>query len=158
MSSHIQLVEDGRVIGLDGRPWAPMPVNAWTGFPFEAHKHMRKGEVAHRYNPNPLVFLRHGARGQARIFYRFYLIPGMGHSFSNGTTNAAANPPLASRDQLYVALTDWVEKGIAPSRIDISTAVTATNPVVKSRPICLYPQKATFVGGDVNLAASYTCS
>ena len=67
MSSHIQLVESGRVIGLDGRPWAPLPVNAWTGFPFEAHKHMRKGEVAHRYNPNPLVFLRYGASGHARI-------------------------------------------------------------------------------------------
>lgn len=67
MSSHIQLVESGRVIGLDGRTWAPMPVNAWTGFPFEVHKHMRKGEVAHRYNPNPLVFLRNGAWGRSRI-------------------------------------------------------------------------------------------
>jgi AraC family transcriptional regulator len=67
MSSHIQLVENGRVIGLDGRAWAPLPVNAWTGFPFEIHKHMRKGEVADRYNPNPLVFLRNGAWGQSRI-------------------------------------------------------------------------------------------
>jgi AraC family transcriptional regulator len=67
MSSHIQLVEDGRVIGLDGHAWAPARVNTWTGLPFEMHEHMRKGEVAHRYNPNPLVFVRYGARGQSRI-------------------------------------------------------------------------------------------
>lgn len=91
-------------------------------------------------------------------FYRFYLIPGMSHGFGNGTTNAAANPPLPTRDQLYAALTDWVEKGIAPTRIEANTAVTATNPVAKTRPICPYPQKATYAGGDVNVTASYTCS
>jgi hypothetical protein len=101
-------------------------------------------------------------------FYRFFLVPGMAHGFSNGTTNPAANPPLpgaANADgvadgtsQLYDALTKWVERGIAPSRIDISTAATATFPVVKSRPICAYPKKAKYVGGDVNVASSYTCA
>ena len=67
MSSHIQLVENERVIGLDGRAWAATPVNDWVGFPFEVHGHMRHGEVAHRYNPNPLIFLRYGARGSSRI-------------------------------------------------------------------------------------------
>jgi len=67
MTSHIPLVEDGVVIGLDGKPLAPAPVNAWAGFPFEVHPHMRKGEVAHRYNPSPLVFVRRGAHGQSRI-------------------------------------------------------------------------------------------
>lgn len=91
-------------------------------------------------------------------FYRFYLVPGMSHGFRDGTTNATANPPLPTLDQFYNALTDWVEKGTAPSRIDVSTTVTTTFPVVKSRPICLHPQKATYVSGDVNVAASYTCS
>ena len=67
MTSHIPLVQDGALIGLDGKPLAAAPINAWTGFPFETHPHMRKGEVAHRYNPSPLVFLRHGARGRSRI-------------------------------------------------------------------------------------------
>src|SRR6185503_11971598 len=105
---------------------------------------------------------------EVQKFYRFFLVPGMAHGFSNGTTNPNANPPLpgaANADgvadgtsQLYDALTAWVEKGIAPKRIDISTAATTTFPLVKSRPICAYPKKATHVGGDVNVASSYACA
>ena len=89
MGSHIQLVENGRVIGLDGRPWAPMPVNAWSGFPFEVHKHMSRGEVTHRYNPNALVFLRFRASGQARILsdrqtYNLTIAPGQVDVFPAG--------------------------------------------------------------------------
>jgi feruloyl esterase len=101
-------------------------------------------------------------------FYRFFLVPGMAHGFSNGTTNPLANPPLpgsAGADgvadgtsQLYDALTEWVEKGKAPKRIDISSAVTTAFPVAKSRPICVYPKEAKYVGGDVNLASSYICA
>ena len=105
---------------------------------------------------------------EVQKFYRFFLVPGMAHGFSNGTTNANANPPLpgfAGADgvadgtsQLYDALTAWVERGIAPSRIDISTVATTTFPVVKSRPICAYPKKAKYVAGDINLASSYVCA
>lgn len=95
-----------------------------------------------------------GGLSAIQSFYRFYLVPGMSHGFANGTTNASANPPLPTRDQLYAALTDWVEKGIAPTRIE---ATSLASPV-KTRPICLYPQKATYTGGDVNVSASYTCS
>jgi len=96
-------------------------------------------------------------------FYRFFLVPGMTHGLGNGTTNPNANPPLPANaasgmTQLYGVLTDWVERGIAPTRIDISSAVTATFPVAKSRPICLYPKKATFIGGDINVASSYVCA
>src|SRR5881409_168475 len=78
-------------------------------------------------------------------------------------SNPNANPPLPGiaggdgvadgTSQLYDVLTAWVEKGIAPSRIDISTF-----PVAKSRPICAYPKKATYVSGDINLATSYVCA
>lgn len=99
-----------------------------------------------------------GGIAAIQSFYRFYLVPGMAHGLSNGTTNTNANPPLPTHDQLYNALTDWVEKGIAPTRIDISTAATTAFPVVKSRPICPYPQKATYTSGDPNTATAYTCS
>ena len=105
---------------------------------------------------------------EVQKFYRFFFVPGMAHGFSNGTTNPNANPPLpggANADgiadgtsQLYDALTAWVEKGHAPQRIDISTAVTTTFPVAKSRPICAYPKKAKYVSGDVNAASSYVCA
>src|SRR5882724_9028913 len=101
-------------------------------------------------------------------FYRLFLIPGMTHGIGNGTTNPTANPPLpgvANGDgvqdgtsQLYDVLIAWVEKGVAPSRIDISTVATTTFPVAKSRPICAYPKKATYVSGDINVAASYVCA
>ena len=29
---------------------------------------------------------------------------------------------------------------------------------VKSRPICVYPKKARYVSGDVNVASSYVCA
>jgi hypothetical protein len=90
-------------------------------------------------------------------FYRFYLVPGMSHGFSNGTANPNANPPLPTNDQLYKALTDWVENGAAPGAVTANAAATATTPA-KSRPLCLYPLKATYTSGDPNQAASYTCS
>jgi feruloyl esterase len=51
-----------------------------------------------------------------------------------------------------------VERGKAPKRIDIFTAATTAFPVVKSRPICVYPEKAEYVSGDLNVASSYVCS
>lgn len=96
-------------------------------------------------------------------FYRLFLIPGMTHGIGNGTTNPNANPPLPGiaggdgvadgTSQLYDVLTAWVEKGTVPTRIDISS-VDKT----RSRPICVYPKKATYVSGDVNAASSYICS
>jgi len=97
-------------------------------------------------------------------FYRLFLVPGMTHGLGNGTPNPNANPPLpggvgaSGTTQLYDVLTEWVEKGRAPTRIDISSAVTTTFPVAKSRPICVYPKKATYVGGDINVASSYVCA
>lgn len=91
-------------------------------------------------------------------YYRFYLVPSMSHGFGNGSTNREANPPLPTHDQLYEALTNWVENGIAPGRMDVFSEVTETSPTAKSAPICLYPQKATYSSGDPNLASSYSCS
>lgn len=92
-----------------------------------------------------------GGIASIQSFYRFYLVPAMGHGFTNGTANPNANPPLPTNDQLYKALTEWVENGNAPGTLPAS--VTG-----KSRPLCLYPLKATYTSGDPNQAASYTCS
>lgn len=111
--------------------------------------------------------------GQAAVdsFYKLYLIPSMGHGFScasggffcgdftslfvNGSANPAANPPLPNRLEMYAALRDWVEKGVAPDALPASTQ--ASSPVAKSVPICAYPKKITFVSGDPLMAGSYTC-
>ena len=89
MASHIPLVEDDHVIGLDGKPLAPLPVNAWAGLPFEVHPHMRKGEVAHRYNPHPLLLVHLRSHGRSRIrsghtVFDLALAPGQVDVFSAG--------------------------------------------------------------------------
>jgi AraC family transcriptional regulator len=89
MASRIPLVEDDHVIGLDGKPLAPLPVNAWSGLPFEVHPHMRKGEVAHRTNPHPLLLVHLGSRGLSRIrsghtVFDLRLEPGQVDVFSAG--------------------------------------------------------------------------
>ncbi|MCB5364059.1 tannase/feruloyl esterase family alpha/beta hydrolase [Pusillimonas sp. CC-YST705] len=90
-------------------------------------------------------------------FYRFYLIPSMDHGFRNGSSNAAANPPLPTNEQLYEALTRWVEKDEAPETI-VATAPATGDTAEKTRPLCLYPLKATHVQGDANQASSYRCA
>jgi feruloyl esterase len=75
-----------------------------------------------------------------------------------GSSPLPGNAAADGTQQLYDVLTQWVEKGVAPTRIDISSAVTATFPVAKSRPICLYPMKSKYIGGDINVASSYICA
>ena len=53
---------------------------------------------------------------------------------------------------LFDALVRWVEDGKAPTTF-IATSVD--NKV--SRPVCMYPDKLTYLGGDTNLASSYRC-
>jgi len=89
MASHIPLFEDDHVIGLDGKPLAPLPVNDWMGLPFEVHPHMRKAEVAHRTNPQPLLLVHVRSRGLSRIrsgrtVFDLRLEPGQVDVFSAG--------------------------------------------------------------------------
>jgi hypothetical protein len=90
MASHIALLEDERVIGLDGKPLALLTINDWSGLLFETHPHMRKDEVAHRYNPHPLLLVRLGAHDRSRIrsgktVYDLLLAPGQVDVFSSGS-------------------------------------------------------------------------
>lgn len=97
-----------------------------------------------------------GGFASMQSFYRLFLIPGFGHGTLNGTANPNANNPAPAPGQLYAALTDWVEKGIAPDSVVLTSP--SDTPVAKSQPVCLYPKKATYTIGDPNAAASYTCS
>lgn len=87
-------------------------------------------------------------------FYRFYLIPGLTHiePVAGGPTVPLPQSVLGS-DELFVALQNWVEKKVVPGRMD----VTSSNGMV-SLPLCIYPQKITYLGnGSVKAATSYTC-
>jgi feruloyl esterase len=97
---------------------------------------------------------RKGSLAAVQDFWKLYLVPAAGHGSPNGTTNPTANPPAWAPGQQYALLTAWVEQGAAPDQITLQT----NSAPVKSRPICVYPKKATFIGGDPNVAASYACS
>ena len=97
-----------------------------------------------------------GSIERVQAFYRLYIVPGAGHQSPNGTSNPSANPPIFTREQLYKLLVNWVEKGIAPGRVELESP--AATPVRRAQPVCPYPQKARYVSGDPNAAASYTCS
>jgi Tannase and feruloyl esterase len=106
-----------------------------------------------------------GGVDKIQTFNRLFFIPGFGHS---GAFNLSASvgvdgkvtpftavplpQPATGRDELFNALRDWVEKGIAPERFDLMAADGS-----KSLPICSHPKKPVFTGSNPNAASSYTC-
>jgi hypothetical protein len=98
--------------------------------------------------------------GKAADFARYFPIPGMNH--------CSAGPALDQFDAL-TPLVQWVEKGIAPASIPASARGTG-NPgganaelpkdwsASRSRPLCPYPQIATYKGtGHWDEASSFHC-
>ncbi len=111
-------------------------------------------------------------------FYRFFLVPGMGHCF--GAPGLGANliglsgalgempPQLADADHDWtLALERWVEQGKAPDRMiatefDIPAAAgpaaQMTVRIKSTRPVCVYPKRAVYRGsGPQSDAASFSC-
>jgi hypothetical protein len=73
-------------------------------------------------------------------FYRLFRVPGAGH---------CAVPQALS------ALVDWVEHGEAPKQILSQTTV---NNVMRTRPLCPYPQTAIYNGsGSTDDASNFHC-
>lgn len=102
------------------------------------------------------VIEKMGGAANVQSFFKLYLVPGAGHLSPNGTANPKAVPPLPAPGQFYKLIVDWVERGIEPRSVVIQAP--ANSGVVRSAPACAYPQIATYVRGDPNLAASFTCT
>lgn len=82
-------------------------------------------------------------------YLRMFLPAGMDHC-------GAIGGGLKDWDRL-APLVDWVEKGIAPDRIIASQ--TLIGGVVRTRPLCPYPQTARWNGqGSSDDAANFTCA
>ena len=79
------------------------------------------------------VIAEMGGLDQVQDFYRLYLVPGMAHDFANGTSNPDATPPLPTRDQLYAALTAWVERGALDARAVFSHGGSMCEPTTHAR-------------------------
>jgi hypothetical protein len=83
----------------------------------------------------------------ATEFARLFMVPGMSH---------CAGGIGPDRNDAVTAVIDWVEKGKAPDQI-IASKVT-NNQVVRTRPLCPYPQVARYKGtGSIDDAANFSC-
>ncbi|MFL6617087.1 MAG: tannase/feruloyl esterase family alpha/beta hydrolase, partial [Povalibacter sp.] len=91
--------------------------------------------------------LKHEYGSQADGFARLYLVPGMAHCAGGLATD--------SFDALG-AVVNWVEKGEAPNAL-LAKANLNSPLKGRSRPLCAYPQQATYKGGDVEQAGSFRC-
>ena len=81
-------------------------------------------------------------------FFRFFTVPGMFHCRGGVGTD---------RFDAMTAVIDWVERGVTPTSLTASRVEDGK--VVRTRPLCPYPQVARYGGsGSVDEAASFTCT
>ena len=80
-------------------------------------------------------------------FFRLFLVPGMGH---------CRGGPGPDEFDALTALEAWVEQGVAPERIQASKIDDGV--VVRTRPLCPYPEVARWTGtGSTDDAANFVC-
>jgi feruloyl esterase len=87
------------------------------------------------------------ALAETQDFFRLFMVPGMGH---------CRGGPGPDRFDGLTALEQWVEEGVAPARIIASKLEGGE--VVRTRPLCPYPQVARWNGtGSIEDAANFAC-
>ncbi|KAG9605109.1 putative ferulic acid Esterase/Feruloyl esterase, partial [Aureobasidium melanogenum] len=110
-------------------------------------------------------------------FFRFFLVPGMGHCsgnfapglapwyFAGGsqvlTPGTYGVPGFRDAEHdVLLAMMQWVEHGVAPNQIIATTwhNDTMQDMVLRQRPLCMYPKQQRYIGGDVDKAASWSCA
>jgi hypothetical protein len=80
-------------------------------------------------------------------FFRLFMVPGMNHCSGGLGTDQFDS---------VTAMVDWVEKGKAPQVLHASRV--ADGKVVRTRPLCPYPQVARYRGqGSIDEAANFRC-
>lgn len=113
-------------------------------------------------------------------FYKFFLVPGMGHCSGSlpGAPNAlwyfaGPNQQPVIGNTVYItpgfedkehdvilSMMAWVEEGTVPEYV-IGTKCanhSASNEVTRQRPLCMYPKQAKYTGkGDVDNVENWEC-
>lgn len=103
--------------------------------------------MASRYARYARYAHHEGGFEDVQRFYRLFRAPGVGHC-------GGGNGPQPQN--LFGALVDWVEHGVAPQQILATSTVSGV--VTRSRPLCPYPQTAIYNGsGSTDDAASFHC-
>ncbi len=101
---------------------------------------------------------------QTDSFVRLFMAPGVQHcaggpgpdNFGQTVTGTQSDP----QNDLTLALERWVEQGVAPEKV-IATKRQGAGPqstVLRTRPLCPYPQVARYKGsGSTDEAANFNC-
>jgi feruloyl esterase len=88
-------------------------------------------------------------------FFRLYMIPGVYHNASRGPGPTAFPGPMLK------ALEDWVENDAVPNAVIGTSYKIDGDPasgVMRTRPLCPYPQVAAYKGtGSANEATNFVC-
>jgi feruloyl esterase len=101
------------------------------------------------YNYVSRVFARYGVAG-TQPFMRSFFYPGNGHC-------GGGNAPLINGTDLFTALVNWVENGMAPDYIVARQNLGGG--VMRTRKICKYPDEAVYNGsGSTDDEASFHCA
>jgi len=88
-----------------------------------------------------------GGYSALQPWYRHFMAPGVGHC-------GGGNGPQPQN--LFQAVVDWVENGIAPDRILASKSITGGT---QTRPLCPYPAVAKYTGsGSTDDANNFVCA
>ncbi len=128
----------------------------WHGM---ADTQIPAGGSVHYYES---VLERMGGLPAVQEFYRFYLVPGMGHGLPSDPTVRApvpggdTSPLFGANSGLLPILREWVENARAPN--DIAAESSPSMGAVRKRLWCAYPRKLRYLGGDPDIAASFACS
>tara|TARA_R110002003_G_scaffold116_2_gene10078 strand:+ start:27795 stop:28955 length:1161 start_codon:yes stop_codon:yes gene_type:complete len=168
------------------------PGKATLGFDLSAF-HSRGGKILSYHGMvDPLIptsstpyFYNHVQRTLAPksididSFFKFFLVPGMGHCSSTPAVMnapwyfAGPNQQSALDQKVYsvpgfedeehdvlLAMMAWVEQGRVPAYVVGTKYVNDTThvDVMRQRPLCMYPKQAKYKGdGNVNDAKSWEC-
>jgi feruloyl esterase len=93
------------------------------------------------------VLEANGGAGKVQNSYRMFMVPGMSHCGGGDGPNTF---------DMVSALEQWVEKKSAPTQIVASRI--RDGKVDRTRPLCPYPQVATYKGtGSTDEAANFVC-
>ncbi|OBZ72428.1 putative feruloyl esterase B-1 [Grifola frondosa] len=102
-------------------------------------------------------------------FYRLFYVPGMNHCQGGYGANAFGGPEQASngmpplsfdpQHNILAAVVRWVEEGVAPASLTAAyyNGNNASNGVGFTRPLCKYPQRIQYHGGDPNVTETVLC-
>lgn len=94
---------------------------------------------------------------KTQTFFRYYLVPGMGHCGGGPGLVAFGQGISSNNDDLLFKLQQWVEKGTVPDPI-LAKGKEPADGADMERYLCAYPKFPTYIGGKSTSATSFRCT